>query len=162
MRFTTLQYADGSNRNDRSCTLLIENQRQSVYLSGDIGIQAEHALVDRLPERLSVLVSPYHGSRSSPSSLFPRHVAPQWVIHSAGRFSRYGHPHPLVSNRYALECSRQLVTGLVGGITWSSADPERIFSQRLGSLTEAFAPGLHRLDESACAEKPTNPSVRRH
>ena len=80
----------------------------------------------------------------------------------AGRISRYGHPHPLVSNRYALECSRQLVTGLVGGITWSSADPERIFSQRLGSLTLAFAPGLHRLDESACAEKPTNPSVRRH
>ena len=161
VRFTTLQYADGSNRNDRSCTLLIENQRQSVYLSGDIGIQAEHALVDRLPERLSVLVSPHHGSRSSSSSLFTRHVAPQWVIHSAGRFSRYGHPHLLVSNRYALECSRQLVTGLVGGITWSSADPERIFSQRLGSLTPAFAPGLHRLDESACAGKPTNPSVRR-
>ena len=161
VRFTTLQYAGGANRNDRSCTLLIESATQSVYLSGDIGIEAERALVDRLPARLSVLVAPHHGSRSSSSSLFIRHVAPRWVIHSAGRFSRYGHPHPSVSRRYALECAQQLITGVVGGITWTSEKPDQIFSQRLGSLSWASAPAPHLLDESECAEMPVAPFVHR-
>ena len=161
VRFTTLQYVGGANRNDRSCTLLIESATQSVYLSGDIGIEAERALVDRLPARLSVLVAPHHGSRSSSSSLFIRHVPPRWVIHSAGRFSRYGHPHPSVSRRYALECAQQLITGVVGGITCTSEKPDQIFSQRLGSLSWASVPAPHLLDESECAEMPAAPFVHR-
>jgi competence protein ComEC len=92
VKFTTLQYLSGANRNDRSFTLLVQNAAQSVYLSGDIGIDAERVLTDQLPRQLSVLIAPHHGSQSSSSSLFTRHTQPDWVIYSAGRFSRLRPP----------------------------------------------------------------------
>ena len=155
VKFTTLQYFSGANRNDRSCTLLVQNDAQSVYLSGDIGIDAERVLTDQLPRRLSVLIAPHHGSQSSSSSLFTRHTQPDWVIYSAGRFSRYGHPHAVVTERYDLECAQQLVTGALGGITWRSALPNRVFSQRLGLLSLESSPVLHQHVESACVKSPT-------
>ena len=154
VKFTTLQYFSGANRNDRSCTLLVRNDAQSVYLSGDIGIDAERVLTDQLPRRLSVLIAPHHGSQSSSSSLFTRHTQPDWVIYSAGRFSRYGHPHAVVTERYDLECAQQLVTGALGGITWRSALPNRVFSQRLGLLSLENSPALHQHVESACVKSP--------
>lgn len=160
IRFTTLQHATGLNRNDRSCTLLVESKSQSVYLSGDIGTDAEQNLVGHLPRGLSVLVAPHHGSQTSSSSLFTRHTRPRWVIHSAGRFSRYGHPHPTVVQRYDLECAEQLITGTAGGIAWYSMLPNQLVSQRLGLQILGSLPELRLRAESGCVKSLAIPSVR--
>ena len=44
VRFTTLQAVGLISDNDRSCTLLIETERHTAYLSGDISARAEQAL----------------------------------------------------------------------------------------------------------------------
>ena len=136
VRFAVLQDANGASRNDRSCTLLVETSalhpqgQQRIYLSGDVSKLAEDVLTELLPRNLALLVTPHHGSRSSSSSVFVRHVAPRWAIHSAGRNNRYGHPHDIVTRRYRLEGAGQVVTGKVGGVTWHSLMPGYLLTQR--------------------------------
>ena len=136
VRFSVLQDKNGVSRNDRSCTLLVETGasneegQQRIYLSGDVSKAAEDVLTAWLPRDLALLVTPHHGSHSSSSSVFVRHVAPRWAVHSAGRSNRYGHPHDIVTWRYRLEGAGQVVTGRVGGVTWNSLTPEYLFTQR--------------------------------
>ena len=136
VRFTVLQHVKGVSRNDRSCTLLVESgfigdrPTHAVYLSGDVSTAAEEVLLNWLPRGVALLITPHHGSRSSSSSAFVRHLAPMWAVHSAGRFNRYGHPRDIVVQRYALEGAAQVITGVSGGITWSSSSAEHLFTQR--------------------------------
>ena len=136
VRFTVLQHANRVSRNDRSCTLLVESgvlgdgPSHAIYLSGDVSIAAEDVLMTWLPRRLALLVTPHHGSRSSSSSAFVRHVAPRWAVHSAGRFNHYGHPRKIVVQRYGLEGAGQVVTGLSGAVTWNSSTADHLFTQR--------------------------------
>ena len=102
----------------------------AVYLSGDVSTAAEEVLLNWLPRGVTLLITPHHGSRSSSSSPFVRHLAPMWAVHSAGRFNRYGHPRDIVVQRYALEGAAQVITGVSGGITWSSSSAEHLFTQR--------------------------------
>ena len=142
VRFTILQHKNGASRNDRSCTLLVESDAPysgasyGVYMSGDVSNAAEDILVSWLPKNLTLLVTPHHGSRSSSSSVFVRHLAPKWAVHSAGRGNRYGHPHDIVMQRYGLENSSQVITGYAGGVTWDSLMPGHLLTQRDHWLTE--------------------------
>ena len=142
VRFTVLQHKNGASRNDRSCTLLVESDAPysgasyGVYMSGDVSNAAEDILVSWLPKNLTLLVTPHHGSRSSSSSVFVRHLAPKWAVHSAGRGNRYGHPHDIVMQRYGLENSSQVITGDAGGVTWDSLMPGHLLTQRDQWLTE--------------------------
>ena len=98
---------------------------------------AEDILVSWLPKNLTLLVTPHHGSRSSSSSsVFVRHLAPKWAVHSAGRGNRYGHPHDIVMQRYGLENSSQVISGYAGGVTWDSLMPGHLLTQRDQWLTE--------------------------
>ncbi len=83
VRFDVLQASAAASRNDASCTLLIGNAGSAVYLSGDIGRTVEKQLLPRLPASVDVLVAPHHGSRSSSSLAFVRHLDPRHVIFSA-------------------------------------------------------------------------------
>lgn len=131
VRFTTLQAVGLSTDNDRSCTLLMETARQAAYMSGDISALAEHVLLADLPNNVTVVLAPHHGSASSSSMPFVRQVAPEVVVFSAGRANRYGHPHPRVVQRYRWEESRQFSTAEHGAIQWCSAVPEGVLTQRL-------------------------------
>ncbi len=84
-------------------------------MSGDVSRAAADILVSLLPKNLTLLATPHHGSRSSASSVFVRHLAPEWAIHSAGRGNRYGHLHGIVMQRYGLENSSQVFTEYAGG-----------------------------------------------
>ena len=64
-----------------------------------------------------VLLVPHHGSRTSSTEDFIAAVAPRRAIVAVGYRSRFGHPHPLVLERYRdadIELSR---TDLEGAIT---------------------------------------------
>jgi competence protein ComEC len=73
-----------------------------VLLTGDIPADREALLAARttaLPAQL--LMAPHHGSRSSSSPALLDAVAPSLAFAQAGYRNRYGHPDPVVVERYA-------------------------------------------------------------
>lgn len=134
VRFTTLQAAGLTTDNDRSCTLLVQadvlKQGRNAFFSGDISALAEETLLPSLPSRIGILLAPHHGSVSSSSMAFVRHLAPSMVIYSTGRDNRYGHPHPRVVLRYQWEGARQLNTASSGAIEWCSGSPAEVRQNR--------------------------------
>jgi competence protein ComEC len=103
VRFSLIQppSSPGSSNNDRSCVLLVEGRGGSLVIGGDISAKVEARLLDRFPlSSPTVLLAPHHGSRSSSSGRFIAGVRPSLALVSAGWRSRFGHPHPLVVERY--------------------------------------------------------------
>lgn len=117
--------------NDSSCVLKIYNDHVSVLLPGDLEWLGEFELLDYYQDqrevlRADILISPHHGSRSSSSLAFVKHVKPDWVIHSAGYQHYLGLPHQEVIDRYHQHNARQLLTSNTGQMTfWSEWWPEQ-------------------------------------
>lgn len=88
--------------NDRSCVVLVEGQGGRLLLTGDITRRVEAEVAAAIgPGAPLIVQAPHHGSRSSSSAAFIDALAPRQVLFSAGWRSRFGHPHPLVVQRYA-------------------------------------------------------------
>jgi competence protein ComEC len=132
--FTVLQASGLSTQNDLSCTLLVQTQTPNgplaAFLSGDISRLAEPQLLPHLPTDIALLLAPHHGSATSSSMPLVRQLSPTFVIYSAGKDSRYGHPHARVVRRYRWEGSRQLNTATSGAIQWCSSHPGDVTTQR--------------------------------
>lgn len=88
--------------NNRSCVLKATSQAGSILLTGDIEKEAESALLNTMPEKLKsdVLTVPHHGSKTSSTSAFIAAVAPNISVFTAGYLNRFGHPKPLILERY--------------------------------------------------------------
>ena len=88
--------------NDDSCVILITDKySNSFLLSGDISSKVEKELVLRYPSlRAEVLQVPHHGSKTSSSQRFLKHLSPQLAIVSAGYLNRWSMPVTEVSKRY--------------------------------------------------------------
>lgn len=109
--------------NDRSCVLLVEGRAGRLLLTGDISSRVEPAVARAVGAGPPlVLVVAHHGSRTSSSAPFIDAVQPDFALVSAGWRSRFGHPHPLVVQRYAD----------AGVPLWNTADS--------GALSIAFPP----------------------
>lgn len=94
--------APTSSDNDRSCVLLVEGGAGRLLLTGDISRHAEGAVADQIGAGTPlVLVVPHHGSKSSSSAEFLAAVKPVFALVSAGWRNRFGHPNPLIVERYA-------------------------------------------------------------
>lgn len=102
--------------NNQSCVLLVRSGESAVLLPGDIEASVEPLLLPALPARISVLVAPHHGSKTSSSEAFVRRVRPTWVVFSAGYKHHFGHPAPEVVDRYLAVGSHQLNTASDGRI----------------------------------------------
>lgn len=87
-------------RNANSCVLRIQGRYHSALLTGDIATAQENELVRRGLGPIDVVTAAHHGSRSSSGDEFLRHTKPAHVIAQAGRWNRYGHPHPTVERRW--------------------------------------------------------------
>ncbi|MBA3231672.1 MAG: ComEC/Rec2 family competence protein [Acidobacteria bacterium] len=88
-------------RNDDSIVLEFRYGDVSIVLPGDIGREPELALLPRLDlAPLVVLKAAHHGSASSSTAPFLRAIRPAAVIFSAGRNNRFGHPAPVVVERF--------------------------------------------------------------
>jgi len=88
-------------RNDDSIVLAIRLGDVEVLLPGDIGREGEslaRTRVETVP--LTILKAPHHGSATSSTREFLDTVRPAAVIVSAGRANRFGHPAPVVVERY--------------------------------------------------------------
>jgi competence protein ComEC len=89
--------------NNASCVLKISSGYGSLLLTADIEKEAEKRLVADYPEKLSsdVLQVPHQGSKTSSTARFLAAVDPASAVVSTGYLNRFGHPHDVVSNRYA-------------------------------------------------------------
>ena len=88
-------------RNDDSIVLEVRLGDVAFLLPGDIGRDVERVLVPKLALAPSVILkAPHHGSITSSSEAFIAALSPKAVIFSCGRRNLFGHPHPVVVERY--------------------------------------------------------------
>jgi competence protein ComEC len=114
----------GLSRNNGSCVLQVETGGHRLLLPGDIEGDQERQLVRYWGPRLESdwLHAAHHGSLTSSSHTWLKHVAPRTVVISSGNANRFGHPHPSVVAR--LEQA--------GAVRWNTA--------REGALTFELPP----------------------
>lgn len=111
------------SRNDGSCVLLVSNDTHSALLGGDISARVESTVARALPSPVTLMMAPHHGSKTSSSLALIRRAQPVHVWVSAPHFSRYGHPHPQVVQRYCEHGAQLAITGHQGALQWNSAQP---------------------------------------
>jgi competence protein ComEC len=78
--------------------------RVSAILPGDVGREGEGRTLAHFarvePRPLVILKAPHHGSATSSTREFLDTLRPIAVVFSAGRANRFGHPAPVVVDRY--------------------------------------------------------------
>ncbi|OYZ71391.1 MAG: competence protein ComEC, partial [Methylophilaceae bacterium 17-43-7] len=93
---------ENTKDNDKSCVIKMTTRYGSLLLTGDIERSAELSLLAQQSEQLSsdVMVVPHHGSKTSSSIGFTEAVNPTYVVMTNGYLNRFGHPKPLIQQRY--------------------------------------------------------------
>lgn len=93
---------DSIKDNDKSCVIKMTTQFGTLLLSGDIERSSEGYLLEHQPNLLAsdVLIAPHHGSKTSSSHGFIEAVSPQYVVMTNGYLNRFGHPKPVIQQRY--------------------------------------------------------------
>ena len=116
-------------RNEDSIVIEVRIGAISIVLPGDIGREAERAILPTLePGRLTILKAPHHGSATSSTKEFLETTRPAAVIFSCGRENRFGHPHPAVVARY-----RE-----IGAEIFSTAQDGAVFVETDGTTVEVW------------------------
>src|SRR4051794_7377666 len=88
-------------RNEDSIVLEIRLGNVSIVLPGDIGREAEQRITPHLATApITVIKAPHHGSATSSTQDFITALHPAAVVFSAGRGNHFGHPVPVVVDRY--------------------------------------------------------------
>jgi len=105
-------------RNADSVVIEIRWDEVSFVFTGDIDRETEAAVAPLLqPSPARVLKVPHHGSNTSSSEEFIHAVNPDIAVISLGRSNPFGHPSPLVLDRYERAGSRVFRTDRDGAIT---------------------------------------------
>lgn len=99
---TQSSYAINLTDNNRSCVLKITSAYGSILLTGDIEKEAEATLLENNLDDLDsdILVAPHHGSKTSSTPAFIQAVNPRVTLFTVGYLNRFGHPKPVVIQRY--------------------------------------------------------------
>lgn len=110
--------AAGEESNNDSLVLHIADGDRSFLLTGDIERKVESSLVDgHDPLASDFLKVPHHGSKTSSSQIFLEAVAPELAVASLGAGNPFGHPAPVVVERYQSDGVRLLRTDRDGAVT---------------------------------------------
>lgn len=116
------------DRNEQSLVLLAEYGEFQMLLTGDIGPEAERALISsgRLKD-VEILKASHHGSRYSSSSAFLDQIRPEVSLISCSATNRYGHPGKETLGRLKDVGSRVLITRDCGAIqVWTDGELVRV------------------------------------
>lgn len=112
-------YDPGMDPNDNSLVLRISLGPRSALFTGDIEAMAEKSLAS--PSLKSeILKVPHHGSHTSSTEAFLRAVKPRYAVISAGRYNRFGHPHPSVTRRLENRAVQLFRTDLHGAVVFET------------------------------------------
>lgn len=115
---TMRRWRTEGSRNDRSIVTTIRAGPAVVLLTGDAESAAERNWLAH-PHRVTVLKVAHHGSQTSSTAEFLDAAMPALAIVSAGRHSRFGHPHRGVVERLDARAARVVSTATHGLITVS-------------------------------------------
>jgi competence protein ComEC len=131
---------EGNNLNDNSLVLRVRHGKVVFLFTGDAERTAEAFLTaeEGAALKCAVLKSAHHGSKTSSSAAFLEAARPRAVVVSAGRGNRYGHPHPVVLERYKARRIRALRTDTQGHIRVVSNG--RRWRVKAAGLKKAAAP----------------------
>ncbi|MBL8388054.1 MAG: DNA internalization-related competence protein ComEC/Rec2 [Hydrogenophaga sp.] len=125
---------DGEGRlstNAMSCVLRVDNGQRSAWLSGDLDAERETRLSMAHPDlRADLLVAPHHGSASSSAPVLLNSLQPRTVLIQSGYRNRFGHPAPLVLDRYRARGMLWTNTPQCGASLWRSDTPDRVSCHR--------------------------------
>lgn len=104
-------------RNDDSIVLEIRLGGVAFILPGDITRAVEPAVIGPLdPAPLTIVKAPHHGSAGSSSKEFVDALGPAAVVFSAGRRNPFGHPAPVVVERYRVQGAEVFSTAEDGAV----------------------------------------------
>jgi beta-lactamase superfamily II metal-dependent hydrolase len=108
--------------NSASVSLVIVYGEQTFLLTGDLPIAYEASLVSsgRLPKKITVYKAGHHGSKTSSGEQLLSYIKPEYVVISAGRDNKYGHPNPEALGRLQKYSKEILSTIDHGTITFMS------------------------------------------
>ena len=124
-------------RNDDSVVLEIRVGDVAFVLPGDITQAAESSVLSAFTDAPFVVVkAPHHGSGGSSSQAFVEALHPEVVIFSAGKRNPFGHPAPVIVDRYKSAGALVFSTGDDGAIVietdgrqvvvWTWSEPQRV------------------------------------
>ena len=117
--------------NARSCVLQVGEGDQVSLLTGDITVTEETRLAFAHPDlRAALLLAPHHGSKTSSGPAWLNALQPRRVIIQVAHRSRYGHPAPVVLQRYRDRGIPWVASPTCGAATWSSSLPDQVLCQR--------------------------------
>ena len=137
--------ADGSGAlpsNAMSCVLRIDDGRHSAWLSGDLDAERETRLaLDRPDLRADLLLAPHHGSTTSSSPVLLNTLRPAVVIVQSGYRNRFGHPAPVVLQRYRERGVPWVNSPQCGAATWRSEVPQAVRCERVHGRRYWHQPG---------------------
>jgi len=127
--------AETVSDNNNSVVIRIVYGGRAFLFAGDIESAAEGELLSGGGTlRADVVKVPHHGSRTSSTEGFVRAAGAGFAIVSAGRHSRFGHPHREVTDRWIASGARVLTTSQHGMISFSTDGRDLVlntFSKRL-------------------------------
>jgi competence protein ComEC len=116
--------------NELSCVLHIVSVDGSALLTGDIEHAQEWALVQQGLTPVDVLLAPHHGSKTSSSLPFLQALQPRLALVQAGYRNRFGHPAPVVVERYREQGIALVESTRCGAATWRSQSPGTVECER--------------------------------
>lgn len=105
-----------SDKNANSCVLELKGAYHRALLTGDIGVAQEKQLVEAGLAKQDVVVVGHHGSKTSSGQLWVDQLQSQIAIAQVGWWSRYGHPHEEVQQRWQQSGAQFLRTDHHGGL----------------------------------------------
>lgn len=83
---------DGRALNDRSVVLRLDIPGFSALFTGDIESDIDARILQNVIQRVDLLKSPHHGSKTSASRALLERLSPRVAIVSVGAKNAYGHP----------------------------------------------------------------------
>ncbi len=135
-----LEAQQGLRSNNASCVLQIEAAGHSLLLAGDIEVARERQLVQYWGLSLASdwLLLPHHGSNTSTSHTFLKHVRPAVAVISSGYANRFGHPHQAVLDRLQKAGVRYYDTADSGALTFEFRRGEPVAVRRYRDQLRRF------------------------
>lgn len=110
--------------NAMSCVLRVGNGRRWAWLSGDLDAERETRLALAQPTlRADLLVAPHHGSATSSSPVLLNTLRPSVAMIQSGYRNRFGHPAPVVIERFRERRMHWWSSPQCGAATWRSDQP---------------------------------------
>ncbi|HEX9021237.1 MAG TPA: DNA internalization-related competence protein ComEC/Rec2 [Nitrospirota bacterium] len=120
--------------NDGSLVIRICSEGKAFLFAGDIGVEAEEAILrDSKNLKCDLIKVPHHGSRTSSSDAFVSLTRPEVAVMTVGRGNLYRHPSDEVVERYEKIGSRIFRTDLDGAVT-ITVDQDKLDGQRWNDL----------------------------